>query len=443
MKKSFLFVALLLSAVLQAQPLARKGWLGARLIPESSGGVKITEIVGGTSKNSNLQVSDVLLNINGTSITEPRDVSNVMSKLSENDPITFTVKRNDKAVEIKAKVLGRDREKSTVGEIIYDRVPYKNGFLSAIVNKPAGKGKFPAVLFIPGYTCSSVDGLTEEHPYGRIVNDFHQAGFVVLRVEKSGLGDSQNTVDCSATTLLDEVESFKAGFQKLKQLPYVDLDNVFIFGHSMGGIIAPAISATENVKGTIVYGTTAKSWFEYQLEMNRLQLKLANVPPFEYEEKCRLQAEIAYDYFIQKKSLADISTDPKKAETLKTDWQYNGKDMIFERNQEYWRQIQDYPLLENWKNTKGKVLVLYGESDFQAFSKPDHEQIVSTVNFYHPNAASLISFPETDHYLAKSGTMQQAFDLFSQGKILELFQAFNPDVTQKAVNWAKEVSNKN
>lgn len=441
--KKLIFVAFLfIVGCIHAQPLARKAWLGARLLPEN-GGLKITEIVGGTSKSAKLQLSDVILKINGSNVAQPQDISGIISKLTENDPIAFTVKRNDKTIEVKTKVAGRDREKSAVGEVFYDRVPYKNGFLSAIINKPAGEGKFPAVLFIPGYTCSSVDGLTEDHPYGRIVNAFHQAGFIVLRVEKSGLGDSQNTVDCSATTLLDEVDSFKAGFQKLKQLPYVDLENVFIFGHSMGGIIAPAISATEKVKGTIVYGTTAKSWFEYQLEMNRLQLKLANLPPFEYEEKCRLQAEIAYDYFIQKKSLADISADPKKAETLKTDWQYNGKDMIFERNQEYWRQIQDYPLLENWKNTNGKVLVLYGESDFQAFSKPDHEQIVSTVNFYHPNAASLISFPETDHYLAKSGTMQQAFDLFSQGKILELFQAFNPEVTQKAVNWAKEVSNKN
>jgi hypothetical protein len=32
--------------------------------------------------------------------------------------------------------------------------------------------------------------------------------------------------------------------------------------------------------------------------------------------------------------------------------------------------------------------------------------------------------------------MQQAYDTFSQGKIQELFQAFNPDVTQKAVAWA-------
>lgn len=33
---------------------------------------------------------------------------------------------------------------------------------------------------------------------------------------------------------------------------------------------------------------------------------------------------------------------------------YDGKGMISERNQEYWRPIQDYPLLDNWKKLQGK-----------------------------------------------------------------------------------------
>jgi pimeloyl-ACP methyl ester carboxylesterase len=413
MKKRSLLLVLFCYLTAVSQPLPRKCWFGARLISESSGGVKVTQVVGGTSQNAGLQVNDILTKINDNPINQPADVAHNMTKWFENDPISFQIIREGKTLTIPSKVKGRNRETTTKGSILYDRIPFRGGQLSVIINKPEGNGKFPAVLFIPGYTCSSVDGLTPDHPYGHIVNAFHQAGFVVVRVEKSGLGDSQNTPDCSTTTLMDEVASFTAGFQKMKTLPYVDADQLFVFGHSMGGIIAPAISAVEKVKGTIVYGTTAKSWFEYQLEMNRLQLKLAQTPPLEYEQKCRIQGEIAYEYFIQKKELSTIATDPAKKAVLETDWQYNGKDMIFERNQEYWRQIQEYPLLENWKNTTGKVLVLFGESDFQAFSLADHEQIVSTVNYYHPEAAQLKTFPKTDHYLAKSGTLQEAYALFT------------------------------
>ncbi|HNX21642.1 MAG TPA: hypothetical protein PKG88_04695, partial [Bacteroidales bacterium] len=96
----------------------------------------------------------------------------------------------------------------------YESIPFKDGFLTIIINKPKKTGKMPGLLFIPGYTCSSIDGLSEKHPYGRIVRSYADSGYVVVRVEKSGLGDNQNTVDCSLTNLYDEVACFQAGYQR-------------------------------------------------------------------------------------------------------------------------------------------------------------------------------------------------------------------------------------
>jgi hypothetical protein len=38
---------------------------------------------------------------------------------------------------------------------------YKGGQLRVIINKPFKENKMPAMLFIPGYTCSSIDELTK------------------------------------------------------------------------------------------------------------------------------------------------------------------------------------------------------------------------------------------------------------------------------------------
>ena len=445
-----LILVFLICIDIYSQALARKGWLGAKVenvndsiatvlkLPLNKG-VNIIQVVGGTSQKLGLKVNDVITAIENQPVTNLVELSKVLSQLIENQSVIFQLIRDGKPIKLKGKVVGRARESSKIVEVIYESVPYKEGKLSAIISKPKKSGKLPAVLFVPGYTCSSIDNLPDYHPYKRIIDAYTDGGYVVMRIEKSGLGDSQKTPDCSTTTLLDEVESFGLGLQKLMSLSYVDSSNVFIFGHSMGGIVAPALSAKTKVKGVIVYGTTAKSWFEYQLEMNRLQLKLAKVEPLEYEQNCRLQAEIAYEYFILNKSLSDIAKDKEKAEALKRDWQFDGNNMIFDRNQEYWRQIQNYPLLENWKQTTSHVLVLYGQADFQAFSKPDHEQIVDTVNFFHPNQATLIEFPETDHYFSKSGSMQNAFDLFNAGKYAELFENFNVEVTQKTIDWSNQL----
>lgn len=73
-------------------------------------------------------------------------------------------------------------------DVIYDEAPYRGGKLRVIINKPFQKQRMPAMLFIPGYTCNSIDELKEDHPYKRIINAYVDAGYVTLRIEKSGLG---------------------------------------------------------------------------------------------------------------------------------------------------------------------------------------------------------------------------------------------------------------
>ncbi|MCC5945809.1 MAG: alpha/beta fold hydrolase [Bernardetiaceae bacterium] len=425
----------------QAQgDLKRKAALGARLeFAENS--IRIVEAVQGTSVAIKLQKGDIIQEINGTKINDYESLISVISNKIAGDPIEITILRDSKATTLTGNFAGVPLETSAYSDVIYDQAAYKDGQLRVIINKPKQSGKLPALLFIPGYTCSSIDNLAENHPYKRMIDAYAKAGFVTLRIEKSGLGDSYNTPPCESCDLYDEIENFEVGLKKLKSLPYVDTTKVIIMGHSMGGIIAPALSAKHNVAGVIVYGTTAKSWFEYQIEMYRVQHLLAEMEPLEYEKSITDQYELNYRFFVEKERLEDLAKDPKNDTILRTQWMYDGKGMIYSRNAEYWRQIQDMPHLENWKNTNAKVLVQFGESDFQAFSKADHEQIVRTVNYYHPDNATLQVFPETDHYYAKSGTMKEAFDKFNNQQYMQLFDAYNFDVGNSAVAWSLEVIN--
>lgn len=449
MKQIILILGITLGVLtsINAQQLPRKGWLGAKiefqqdtiLIKSKQSkieGFKVTKVIGGTATAILLQENDIIVKIDTNTFKSTTDLQQCITSKVEGDPIKLTIIRNGKIKNLTGKMVGKPRETSQGHEVIYESIPFKDGFLTIIINKPKKTWKMPGLLFIPGYTCSSIDGLSEKHPYGRIVRTYADSGYVVVRVEKSGLGDNQNTIDCSLTNLYDEVACFQAGLDKLRSLDYVDISNIFIWGHSMGGVIAPALAAQNPVKGVIVYGTTAKSFFEYQLEMNRLQLMLGKPDPMEYEKTCRLQTEIAYEYYILKKDIKEIASTPERIEALKKDWEYDGNNKIFGRNQEYWRQIIDFPQLDLWKNCSGHVLVLYGGSDFQAFSKADHEQIVYTVNYYNPNKATLLVFPETDHYIAKTGTMQNSFDLFVQGKTQTLFDLFDFDVIRESIEWS-------
>jgi photosystem II stability/assembly factor-like uncharacterized protein/dienelactone hydrolase len=425
--------------------LQRKVQFGARIEYSSEKGIsgcKVLQVARGTSVALQLQEEDLILKIGNSTFTSTDEFIRLFTGYSPGQEVQLTVLRGKKQLVLKAKAVARPYETDDNATVIYDEANYKGGQLRVIINKPFKEAKMPAMLFIPGYTCSSIDELPPSHPYKRIVDAFVDAGYVTLRIEKSGLGDSKNTPPCESCDLLDEIENFEVGLKKLKSLPYVDTNQIIIVGHSMGGIIAPAISAKNQVAGVIVYGTVAKSWFEYQIEMYRVQNALAGMNPIEVEQSVLEQYDLNYRYFVKKEKLEDLAKDPKADSVLRTAWQYDGNGKIYSRNAEYWRQIQDYPHLENWKNTTAKVLVQFGESDFQAFSKADHQQIVNTVNYFHPGNATLMTYPSTDHYFAKSGTMQEAYDKFGEGKIQQLFDEYNPEVGLSAVRWSNDVLSK-
>ena len=425
--------------------LQRKPLLGARIeyVSENgNSGCKVVQVVRGTSVELKLQEKDIITKIGEKTFTSADEFITQFLSYEPGKEIQLSVLRGKKNLTLKAKVVARPYETDDNATVIYDEANYKGGQLRVIINKPIKENKMPAMLFIPGYTCSSIDELTNDHPYKRIVDAYVDAGYVTFRIEKSGLGDSKNTPPCESCDLLDEIENFEVGLKKLKSLPYVDTNQIIIVGHSMGGIIAPVISAKHQVAGVVVYGTTAKSWFEYQIEMYRVQNALAGMNPIEVEQSVIEQYDLNYRYFVKKERLEDIAKDPKADSVLRTSWEYNGNGKIYSRNAEYWRQIQDYPHLENWKKTKAKVLVQFGESDFQAFSRADHQQIVNTVNYFNPGNATLMTYPSTDHYFAKSGSMQEAYDKFSNGKIQQLFDEYNQDVGLSAVKWSNEILSK-
>jgi photosystem II stability/assembly factor-like uncharacterized protein/pimeloyl-ACP methyl ester carboxylesterase len=448
MKNIFIFICILSFFsfnLLFSQSLERKVQFGAQVeyvTENGTSGCKVLQVVRGTSVALKLQEKDLILKIGNSTFASTEEFTQQFLTYSPNQEIQLTVLRGKEKLILKAKAIARPYEKDDNATVIYDEIAYKGGQLRVIINKPFKKNKMPAMLFIPGYACSSIDELPPSNPYKRIVDAYVNAGYVTLRVEKSGLGDSKNTPPCEDCDLLDEIENFEVGLKKLKSLPYVDSNQIIIVAHSMGGIVAPAISAKNKVAGVVVFGTTAKSWFEYQIEMYRVQNALTGMNPIEVEQSVIAQYDLNYRYYIKKEKLEDIAKDTKADSILRTSWEYDGKGKIYSRNAEYWRQIQDYPHLENWKNTAAKVLVQYGESDFQAFSKADHQQIVNTVNFFHPGNATLMTYPLTDHLFAKSGTMQEAFNKFSNGQIQQLFDEYNQEVGLSAVKWSNEVISK-
>ena len=184
------------SAQLQRKPL-----LGARIeyvTENGNSGCKVVQVVRGTSVDLKLQANDLILKIGTQDFSSSDEFIKQFLSYEPGREIQLSVLRGKKNLMLRAKVVARPYETDDNATVIYDEAQYKGGQLRVIINKPFKENKMPAMLFIPGYTCSSIDELTSDHPYKRIVDAYVDAGYVTLRIEKSGLGDIKNTPPCES-----------------------------------------------------------------------------------------------------------------------------------------------------------------------------------------------------------------------------------------------------
>jgi dienelactone hydrolase len=81
-------------------------------------------------------------------------------------------------------------------------------------------------------------------------------GFVTLRVEKSGVGDSQGP-PCDSIGFKEELAGYQAALRILRSSSSVNPDRIFLLGISLGGVFAPLLASETKVAGISVFGASS------------------------------------------------------------------------------------------------------------------------------------------------------------------------------------------
>ncbi|MCD4833088.1 MAG: PDZ domain-containing protein [Bacteroidales bacterium] len=447
MKTILSIIALIfLFQISSSQELKRRAYLGVYGTEITDSVADIYNINSGISidslkntklaKKHKLLPTDIILSINGNDVKTMHDLKHQVSLSSGGDKVNYRIIRKGKIKEITGIYPAFPYEKSETHEIIYDNFKFDSGQIRVIVDKPKKQGKLPAILFIQGYTCSSIDNVGNKHPYIQLVKGLCDKGYVVMRIEKPGIGDCSNISKCNDIGFKTETEAFLKGLQKLKSYDFVDTSQVFIWGHSLGGIVAPIIANQEKVNGVIVYGTTLKPWREYLIEMFRVQNPLLGVDYVENENNMLDYHKIIHALFIDKNKPSLIAKDTALSIIFKELMFYDGEERIWGRNYKAFIEIDDYNLTKCWSKTDANVLVFWADADIEAFSKYDHETIVDVVNRYHPSKGKFIHLKNTTHAFAKVKSMQHGIENRTWKYMTE---NFNKEVILKTDEWIKEV----
>ena len=113
--------------------------------------------------------------------------------------------------------------------------------LSGVLYLPDGDGPFPVVVFASAIG-SGYDYLED------IAKRLTKNGIATVLFNFAGVAGNDDL------TVLTEVEDLKAVIGGVRTLPVIDSNNVFLFGHSFGGLVASYVGCNypEEIKGMIL-----------------------------------------------------------------------------------------------------------------------------------------------------------------------------------------------
>lgn len=173
------------------------------------------------------------------------------------------------------------------------RIP-ANGFtLAATVTKPSTRARWPPVVLVAGSGPMDRDETVAGIPVlGQIAGALADAGFLTVRYDKRGIGQSGGRAE--AVTLQDYAEDVRAVVKYLASRKDVDRERVAIVGHSEGGWVGmlAAVSERKRVAALVLLATPGSTGAELVLEQQRHVLDTMQTPEAERQEKIDLQRRI-------------------------------------------------------------------------------------------------------------------------------------------------------
>jgi len=388
-----------------------------------------------TAKAAGMADGDVLVAVAGSPVRAPLDVVQAMAHRKAGETVTLEFRHDGRPVRRTLELAPYPAETGEGWDVEYGSVRSSGGRLRTIWTRPRTPGRHPALFLIQGIgTFSTETPLMGVDAYREILRDFAKRGFVTLRVDKPGCGDSEGGPlrDVDFDTQLD---GFRQALAALRADPAVDPNRILIFGHSMGGVWGPLLAAETPVRGIAVYGTLCTTWMEYLLDNTRRQSALEGRSPAAVDSLLQVEAQVTHYLYAEDltpQRMAELHPELRSwvDSSMTQATYYSGCHYTF------FQQLAKKNLAAAWQAYPGSVLSLYGRSDFLS-NEADHARIARIVNQAHPGHAVFEPLDGIDHAFRAEPSQAESYSTWAQTG-----GAFDPAVLNALRTWSEQIAGK-
>jgi hypothetical protein len=220
--------------------------------------------------------------------------------------------------------------------------------LKGKITTPEEEGKYPLLILVHGSGPNDMNetvGLNT--PFKDIGEYLPKKGVAVLRYDKRTYTYGAEMAALKELTVYEEtIQDVAEAIKYAKTLDFVDEDNIFVLGHSLGAYLIPRIaSETPDAKGYIMAAgmfSTLGDLISYQLDYLAL-----------------LDGEITQEEQAQIDIMKEQAFKTLKAHLI------NDDEAVLGAYKAYWEYLADYNPSEEAKIIEKPVLVIQGERDYQ------------------------------------------------------------------------------
>ncbi|WP_316734721.1 DUF3887 domain-containing protein [Pedobacter aquatilis] len=221
--------------------------------------------------------------------------------------------------------------------------------LAAIITTPKNNKNFPVVVFVHGSGPYDMDETVGPNkPFKDLAAGLAAQGIGSIRYVKRTLIYPYEFQ--KAFTVKEEVlDDANQALLMAKTIPGADLKGIYLFGHSLGGMLAPRIAASfPDLSGIIMAAAPARKLTDMIIDQNKYLFSKMN----DTTQKSKQQ----FDLLVNELSKGRIT----QAGTMKPD------SVILGLPVSYWVDLNNYDQVAATKNiTKQRILFLQGGNDYQ------------------------------------------------------------------------------
>ena len=317
-------------------------------------------------------------------------------------------------------------------ETEYGQVRTSDGLrLRTIVTRPQGaRSPLPVIFFAQAVSCGSLD-IAADRPSGLMMLA-RRSGMVLVRVERSGTGDSEG-VPCSALDYDTEVRHYREALEQYRSHAWIDPARIYLYGSSLGSTTAPLIAQGFPIAGIFVQGGGAETYLERMINFDRLYLERSGrFSPAQVHGEMLRRIAFHYEYLVRGRTPSQIEAERPDLRGLWSTIRGAEADSHYGRPFAWHQQAARRNFLDAWTKIHAPVLVIYAEYD-QFEMREGHRVIVETVNRLRPGTANLVEIPGVDHSLISYPSADSAYREEGGERRPELF-------LEPVLDWLRRVS---